>query len=238
MDFIRDGIDQAVDLLIHGDPDVFGILGVTLKVALLSTLFAVLIGVPIAVVVALGRFRGRGIAFAFLNAGLGLPPVVLGLIVALMLFRNAPLGGLEWIYTVNGVILAQTLLGLPIVAAFTAAALQAVPSALLDQARALGASRAQIGVLAVREARVGILAAIIGALGSALSEVGAVVLVGGNVTGRTQTLASAVLTEVGAGEYGTGIALGLLLLGLILLLAAALTLMQQRGAPGPVWRSS
>jgi tungstate transport system permease protein len=238
MDFIRDGIDKAVDLLVHGDSDLFGILGVTLKIALLSTLFAVVIGVPVALAVALGRFRGRGVAFAFLNAGLGLPPVVLGLIVALFLFRNAPLGGLEWIYTVNGVILAQTLLSLPIVAAFSASALQSVPSALLDQARALGASRAQVGMLAIREARVGILAAVIGAMGSALSEVGAVVLVGGNVSGRTQTLASAVLAEVSAGQYGTGIALGILLLGLILILAAGLTLMQQRGAPGPVWRAS
>ncbi len=123
-------------------------------------------------------------------------------------------------------------------AAFSASALQAVPAALLDQARALGASRWQISVLAVREARVGILAAIIGALGSALSEVGAVVLVGGSIQGRTQTLASAVLDEVHAGEYGTGIALGILLLGLILILSAGLTLLQQRGAPGPVWRSS
>src|SRR5438105_2131346 len=126
MDFIRDGIHQAVDLLVHGDPDIFGILGVTLKVALTSTLIAVVIGVPLAVAVALGRFRGRGVAFAFLNAGLGLPPVVVGLVVALFLFRNAPLGGLDWIYTVNGIILAQTLLSLPIVAAFTASAVQSV----------------------------------------------------------------------------------------------------------------
>src|SRR5262245_15986101 len=195
--------------------------------AVWSTLFALALGLPLGLVLGLGRFRGRRPAIAVANAGMGLPPVVVGLVVALFLFRGAPLGDLNLLYTLNGVILAQTLLALPLVVAFTAASVQALPAGLIDQARALGASRVQVGALALREARVGVLAATIAALGSAFAEVGAVVLVGGNIEGETQTLASAVLVRVSAGEYGRAIALGTILLGLILLLAAVLTFAQQ-----------
>jgi tungstate transport system permease protein len=216
--FLLDGVRQAIDLLAHGDHDVLVIVGVTLRLALWSTLLALAIGLPLGLALGLGRFRGRRVALAFVNAGLGLPPVVVGLVVALLLFRGAPLGGLELLYTLNGVILAQTLLALPLVAALTAAAVQALPGGLLEQARAFGASRAQVAALALREARVGVLAATIAAMGSAFAEVGAVVLVGGNIDGETQTLASAVLVRVSAGEYGRAIALGTILLGIILLL--------------------
>jgi tungstate transport system permease protein len=225
--FLLDGVRQAFDLLVHGDHEILVIVGVTLRLALWSTLLALAIGLPLGLVLGLGRFRGRRVALAFVNAGLGLPPVVVGLVVALLLFRGAPLGGLELLYTLNGVILAQTLLALPLVAALTAAAVQALPGGLLEQARAFGASRAQVAALALREARVGVLAATIAAMGSAFAEVGAVVLVGGNIDGETQTLASAVLVRVSAGEYGRAIALGTILLGIILLLSAALTLAQQ-----------
>lgn len=230
MQFIWDGIKQAFDLLGHGDHEVFQILGVTLKVAIWSTFFALLLGLPVGVLIGLGRFRGRRVAQATMNAGLGLPPVVVGLVVALFLFRGGPFDSLHLIYTVNGVIVAQTVLAFPIVAAFSAAAIQAVPRGLLDQARALGASWLRVAALALREAKVGVLAATIGALGSALSEVGAVVLVGGNIEGQTQTLASAVLTRVSAGEYGRAIAIGLILLGLIFVMSAILTIAQQREA--------
>jgi tungstate transport system permease protein len=164
--------------------------------------------------------------------------VVVGLVLALLFFRQAPLGGLNLIYTVNGVIVAQTVLALPVVIALTAAAVHAVPATLLDQARALGASGSRVWALALREARVGVFAAGIAALGSALSEVGAVVLVGGNIQGSTQTLASATLLQVSAGEYGRAMALGIILLGLILIIAGALTVAQQRDAQGALRRAS
>ena len=227
MDFLWDGLKQAADLLTSGDPDTFEIVGITLRMALWSTFFALVLGLPLGLALGLGRFRGRRPALAVANAGMGLPPVVVGLVVALLLFRGAPLGDLNLLYTLNGVILAQTLLALPLVVAFTAASVQALPAGLIDQARALGASRIQVGALALREARVGVMAATIAALGSAFAEVGAVVLVGGNIEGETQTLASAVLVRVSAGEYGRAIALGTILLGLILLLAAVLTFAQQ-----------
>ena len=227
MEFLWDGVKDAVDLITSGDHDILVIVGITLKLAFWSTLFALLLGLPLGLALGLGRFRGRRAGLVLANAGMGLPPVVVGLVVALFLFRGAPLGGLNLLYTLNGVILAQTLLALPLVVALTAAAVQSLPTGLLDQARALGASRVQVGTLALREARVGVFAATIAAVGSAFAEVGAVVLVGGNIQGDTQTLASAVLVRVSAGEYGRAIALGTILLGLILVLAAALTLAQQ-----------
>jgi len=227
MEFLLDGLRQAIDLLAHGDRELLDVVWVTLRLALWSTVLALLVGLPLGLALGLGRFPGRRSLLALANAGMGLPPVVVGLVVALLLFRGAPLGGLELLYTFEGVVVAQTLLALPLVAALTAAAVQAVPSGLLEQARAFGASRSQVASLAAREARVGILAATIAALGSAFAEVGAVVLVGGNIEGQTQTLASAVLVRVSAGEYGRAIALGCILLGLILALAAALTVAQQ-----------
>src|SRR3954464_4104635 len=227
MDFIWDGVRQAVELLARGDHDILVVVGTTLRLALFSTLLSLALGLPIGLALGLGRSRGRRAGLALANAGMGLPPVVIGLVVALLLFRGAPLGGLNLLYTFNGMVLAQTLLGLPLVAALTAAAVQSLPGGLLEQARAFGASRAQVAVLALREARVGVLAATIAALGSAFAEVGAVVLVGGNIEDETQTLASAVLVRVSAGEYGRAIALGIILLGLILVLAGGLTLAQQ-----------
>lgn len=238
MQFILDGLSGAFDLLLAGDPRILEVLGVTLSVALWSTLLALVAGLPIGLWLGLGRFAGRRIGLATANAGLGLPPVVVGLVVSLFLFRGAPLGFLGLIYTVEGMIVAQTVLSLPIVAALTAAAVQAVEPGLLRQARALGASRARVAALALREARVGVLAATIGALGSALSEVGALVLVGGNIQGQTQTLATAVLVRVSAGEYAQAIALGALLLALVFLISAALTVAQQGEAKWQATRAS
>ena len=169
---------------------------------------------------------------------MGLPPVIVGLVVALLLFRGAPLGGLNLLYTLDGVILAQAVLALPVVAALTASAVQSLPDGLLDQARAFGASRVAVALLALREARVGVLAATIAAVGSAFAEVGAVVLVGGNIEGQTQTLASAVLVRVSRRRVRTAIALGIVLLGLVLMLAAALTVLQQRQAGTVLGRPS
>ncbi|HTT94205.1 MAG TPA: ABC transporter permease [Solirubrobacterales bacterium] len=244
MHFIWEGLQQAVHMILHDNGELRHILWVTLHVGVVATVVAAVVGIPLGLLFGLGSFRGRRIGVALLNAGLGLPPVVVGLIVALLLFRGAPLGGLEWIYTVEGMILAQAILALPLVAAFTATAVGAVAPALLDQARALGASRRQVYGLALREARVGVLGALIAAFGSAVSEVGAVVLVGGNIHGQTQTLASAVLTEVAAGEYGTAIAIGIILLGLIVVCGGMLTAIQQHGtgddegAPWFRWRAS
>jgi tungstate transport system permease protein len=228
MDFIAHGVKQAFWLIVHRDSALMQITWVTLRVAFGSTALALLVGIPTGLALGLGRFPGRKPLLILANAGMGLPPVVVGLVVSLFLFRGAPLGGLGWLYTVRGVTLAQALLALPLIVALTAAALQALDPGLAEQARALGASRLRVAALALREARVGVLAAVVAALGSAFSEVGAVVLVGGNIDGSTQTLASAVLVRVGMGDFAAAIALGTVLLGLLLLLAAGLTVAQQR----------
>jgi tungstate transport system permease protein len=164
------------------------------------------------------------------NAGLGLPPVLVGLVfVLLTLPATGPFGFTHWIFTLHGVYAVQTVLAFPVIVALSSAAIRAVSPGLLDQARAFGANRVQVAALAVREARVGILAAIIAAVGSALSEVGAVVLAGGNILNKDQTLASALLEEVGAGRFVSGLAIGIILLGLILLVTGMLTILQMRG---------
>jgi tungstate transport system permease protein len=230
MQFLWEGFKQAIQLIVHFDPGLRQLFRVTIEVAAASTAIALILGLPLGLALGLGRFRGRNSGLAVANAGLGLPPVVVGLALSLLMFPEAPLGGLHLLFTLKGVIVAQAVLALPIIVALTAAAVQAVPAGLLDQARAFGAGRAQLWTLALREARIGVLAAAIAAVGSALSEVGAVVLVGGNIEGSTQTLASAALQRVDAGRFAEGMAIGIVLLGLILLVGGALTFAQHRGA--------
>jgi tungstate transport system permease protein len=201
---------------------------ITLKVAGVSTGLGLILGAPVGLALGLGRFRGRRVAQALANVGFVLPPVLVGLVLSLLMFPAAPLGRLHLIYTLNGVYVAQTVLALPIVIALTNSAVQAVPPGLLTQARGFGANTVQVWSLALREARIGILTAAIAAVGSALSEVGAVVLVGGNVSGRDETLASATLAQVNAGNYANGVAIGIILLGLMTIIIAALTFAQQR----------
>jgi tungstate transport system permease protein len=236
MDFIWQGFREALHMIASGDPTLKTVLGITLRVALFSTFWALVFGLPAGVLLGISTFRGRRPLLALANGGMGLPPVVVGLFLFLLMLNQSPLGRFHLIYTVKGIIVAQTVLALPVVIALTAAAVQAVDPRLLDQARALGASRFAVSTLALREARVGVLAAAIAALGACLSEVGAVVLVGGNIQGSTDTLASAVLLAVSGGRYDEAIAYGTILLGLIFLLAAGLTLAQYAGAPARTLR--
>ncbi|MBV9484463.1 MAG: ABC transporter permease [Frankiaceae bacterium] len=228
MSFFWHGVQDAWQLIVSGDPYLRHVIWVTIKVAVVSTGVSLLVGLPIGLALGLGRFRGRGFGLVLANAGLMLPPVVVGLVLSLLMFPAAPLGRFQLLFTLHGVYLAQVVLALPIVVALTAAAVRALPEGLFTQARAFGASRWQQWALAVREARIGILTATIAAVGSALSEVGAVVLVGGNVQGYDQTLASAAIQQVDAGHYADGMAIAIVLLGLILVVTAALTLAQRR----------
>jgi tungstate transport system permease protein len=236
MTFIWQGVREAFSMLLHPTPDLLSIIRVTLELVLWATFLAMLIGLPIGVSLGLGRFRTRRVWLGLANGGLGLPPVVVGLFVALLLFHSGPFGGLHLIYTVRGMVLAQTILALPIVIALTASSVQAIDPALLQQAGALGASRWRLGGFALREARVGIFVAAMAAMGASLSEVGAVVLVGGNLEGETRTMAGAILTSLSGGYYAEGVALAIILLGLTFLLAAALTVVQH--GPGAAGASS
>lgn len=228
-----DGVIAAWHLLVSGDPYLWNLVWTTLKVAGYSTAIAAVIGIPLGVAIGIGRFRGRGAALVLANSGLSLPPVIVGVVLALLMFPAAPLGRFHLLFTLKGVYVAQTVLALPIVVALVAAAVRAVEPGLLDQARAFGASRWQVSVLATREARIGVLTALIAAVGSGLSEVGAVVLVGGNIIGESQTLASAALQKIDAADFTQGVAIGILLLGLITVITAALTWLQWAGRRDP-----
>lgn len=233
MSFFSDGLREAWHLIVSGDPYLMDVTWVTIKVATIPTAVACVLGLPLALALGVGRFRGRGVLTVFANAGLGLPPVAVGLVLVLLLIPVGPLGtgvvgDLHLLFTLRGVYVAQTILAFPIIVALSASALRSLDPALLDQARAFGASRRQVCALALREARIGIVAAIIAAVGSGLSEVGAVVLVGGNIEGETQTLASAALSNVDAAHFATGLAIAIVLLGLIIVVTALLTVLQHR----------
>jgi tungstate transport system permease protein len=164
--------------------------------------------------------------------------VLVGIVLALLMFPRAPLGRFHLLFTLKGVYIAQTILAIPIIVALTASAVRSVPPGLFEQARAFDAGRLRVWSLALREARLGVLTAAIAAVGSALSEVGAVVLVGANIENDDQTLASAALDKIGQGQYAEAVAIGIVLLGLIIVVTAALTVLQSRGALGRVGRAS
>lgn len=226
MDPLGEGFVAAWQLLVSGDPYLWGLVANTLLVAGVSTAVAAVVGIPLGVAIGIGRFRGRASALVIANTGLSLPPVVVGVVLALLMFPMAPLGPLRLLFTLNGVIVAQTVLAFPILVALTAAAVRSLEPGLLDQARAFRAGRLRVAGLAVREARIGVVAAVIAAVGSGLSEVGAVVLVGGNIEGYDQTLASAALQQIDAAHFVQGVAIGILLLSLILIVTALLTFLQ------------
>ena len=244
MEFLWNGIQQGFDLIVDGDPYTIHLIWVTLRVAVVSTAVALVLGLPLGLWLGLGTGRrrrrvrrpartpgapGSAWGLALGNAGLALPPVIVGLVLSLLMFPAAPLGSLHLLFTLDGVIVAQTVLAFPVIVALTAAAVRSLPRGLLSQARALGANTPQVWLLALHEARIGVMAATIAAFGSALSEVGAVVLVGGNIEGSTQTLASAALEQVQAAHYPEAMAIGMILIGMILILMSALTVIQLGG---------
>lgn len=226
---------RAVPLIVQGNPYLFSVIWFTIQVAVIATVVAAVIGLPLGLAIGLGRFRGRRTLQILANASLGLPPVLVGLFLFLLFVPQAPLGPLHLLVTKKAVFIAQSVLALPYVVALTAAAIQGLPAGLLAQARVFGAGRQQLAVLALREARIGVLAAVIAALGTTLSEVGAIVIVGGNVYGFDQTLASAALYEANAAHYVDAVAIGIVLTGLILVLMGGVSLLQQRGS-GIRWR--
>jgi tungstate transport system permease protein len=230
MEFIFVMVRQALERILSGDVEVWATVWRTLRLALESTALALAIGLPLGVWLGERSTRVRRAGVVVANAGLGLPPVVLGVFLGIAFLPASPLGRLELTYTLTAVVIAQTLLALPIVVALTAAAIAGLPTGLLDQAQAFGASWPRRFALAVREGRVGVMTAVISAVLSALAEVGAVVIVGGNITGRTNTLASTVLLELSAADPAGATAYAIVLLALVLLVGGLLTVVQQRVA--------
>jgi tungstate transport system permease protein len=229
MSYLWHELRSAVPLIFSSNGYILSVTWVTIKVAVISTVSALIIGLPIGLAIGLGRFRGRRALHILANASLALPPILVGLTVLLFLLPQGAFGSLDIAFTLTGVYVAQTVLALPYIVALTPAAIQGLPPGLISQARLLGASRVQLSVLALREAKIGVLAAVIAAFGAALSEVGAVIVVGGNIQNYDQTLASAVLSQVtDYANYPYAVGIGLVLLVLILFLIGLLTLLQQR----------
>jgi tungstate transport system permease protein len=228
VDVLVEGVREALRLLVVGDSEVWAILRLSLLVSVSGTAAALLLGVPAGVVLALTRFPGRQLLVSAVNTGMGLPPVVVGLFVTILLWRSGPLGGWEILYTPAAIILAQAVIAAPIVTGVTIAAVQSVPAAFRLQLQALGASRIQMTWVVLQEARLSMLAAIMAGFGGVISEIGASLMVGGNIKGQTRTLTTAMVLETGKGNFDVAIALAVLLLVLIFLVNWALTYLQQR----------
>jgi tungstate transport system permease protein len=231
LDLIWEGIRKALDLLRTLDPEVLGITLFTLKVSVLATLVSLVLGIGTGVALALNTFPGRRLAISLINTGMGLPPVVVGLFVTILLWRNGPLGGLSLLYTPSAIILAQTVIATPIIAGISLSALQQLPPDLRLQILSLGATRIQMLWLLLKEARMPLLAAVMAGFGGVISEVGASLMVGGNIKGSTRVLTTATVMETGKGNFDVAIALSLILLALTFAVNAVLTHVQQRERP-------
>jgi tungstate transport system permease protein len=223
-----DGFVEALRLIASGDDELREIALRTLLVSGSATLLAMLVGVPAGYALARGRFRGRTFLLSAVNTGMGMPPVVVGLFVWLMLIRSGPFGDLELIYTRRAMVIAQLLIAVPLVIGFTAAAVQALPEELPELLKVLGAGRVRRLWLLAKEARLGLLAAVMAGFGAAISEVGASLAVGGNLQGDTRVLTTAIVTETSRGQTEQAIALGLVLLAMAFAVNLALTVAQQR----------
>lgn len=230
MELIWDGLTEALSLLFRGDPAVLRIALLTLELSGLATLIALVFGVPFGALLAYKVFPGRGFAVSLINTGMGLPPVVVGLFVSIMLWRSGPLGFLQMLYTPGAIVLAQFFIAFPVVAGLTMAALQQIDPKLLLQLKSLGASRLQLVGVLLWEARLPMLAAVIAGFGAVISEVGAVMMVGGNILGHTRVLTTATVLETRKGNFEVAIALSLILLALTFLITWMLTHFQQRSA--------
>ncbi|MCC7512055.1 MAG: ABC transporter permease subunit [Anaerolineae bacterium CFX3] len=208
--------------------EIFSITVLSLQVSALATVVSLLIGLPLGTWLALGNFRGRAFLLSVINTGMALPPVVVGLVVAMMLWRSGPLGDLRLIYTPWAIVIAQTVIAAPVVTGLTTAALQSLDPRLSQQLLGLGASRGQMVWRLWREARLPLLAALMAGFGSVISEVGASMMVGGNIKGQTRVLTTAIVLETSKGDFDQALALGALLLTLTYLINLGLTWIQQR----------
>jgi len=231
VDLIVQGIKAAFQLLIRGDPEVVQITLLTLGVSLSATCISLFLGISTGTVLGLTRFPGRRIIVSLINTGMGAPPVAVGLIVSVFLWRNGPLGFFHLMYTPAAIVIAQCIISLPIITGFTLASIQQVDPKLRLQIQSLGASRLQFMWLLVRDTRLPLLAAVMAGFGSIISEVGAAMMVGGNIAGETRTLTTAIVLANSKGEFGLAIALAIILMLLIYVVTVVLTAAQQRGRP-------
>lgn len=231
MELIVQGIIKAFELIATFDPEVLGITWLSLKISGTATFISLFIGVSIGTAVALNNFYGKRFVISLINTGMGLPPVVVGLFVTMMIWRSGPFGFLEILYTPYAMIIAQAIIATPIVMGISLAAIQNLHPNLRLQILSLGASRLQMVWILIKEAKLPLLAAVMAGFGGVISEVGASIMVGGNIKGYSRVLTTATVMETGKGNFDIAIALGIILLVLAFIINALLTQIQQRQRP-------
>lgn len=229
MDFLADGLRRALALILSGEAEVYGIAFLTLKIAVTATVFACGLGMPLGFLLATRAFWGRRAAFTMVNTALAFPTVVVGLLLYGVLSRRGPLGGLGWLYSWQAIVIGDVLLALPIAAALSAAAVQGVDPRIRRTAETLGAGPWRTAWTVAREARFALAAVVTAAFGQVVAEIGAAMIVGGNIRGATRTLTTAVALYTAQGDFGLALALGVILLGLALIVNVALQLLQGQG---------
>jgi tungstate transport system permease protein len=228
LELIWQGIVKAVELVFGLDAEIWEITWLSLKISGSAAFISLLLGVPLGIALALMRFPGRNTTVALINTGMGLPPVVVGLFVSIFLWRSGPLGFMELIYSPAAMVIAQVIIAFPIVAGLSLASFQALDPKLALQLLGIGASKPQLLWLLCKEARLPLLAAVMAGFGGVISEVGASMMVGGNIRGQTRVLTTATVLETGKGNFDIAIALGLILLALTFAINFFLTRIQQR----------
>jgi tungstate transport system permease protein len=231
MDLILEGIKKAFWLLITFDPEVMGITILSLQISGTATLISLFIGISIGTTVALSRFSGRRFVISLINTGMGLPPVVVGLFVTILLWRSGPFGFFGILYTPTAMIIAQAIIATPIVMGITLAAIQQLPQKLRLQILSLGATRLQMVWILIKEAKLPLLAAVMAGFGGVISEIGASIMVGGNIKGYSRVLTTATVMETSRGNFDIAIALSIILLLLAYVINLILTQIQQRERP-------
>lgn len=215
-------------MILSGDPKILEITLLTLKVSITAVLVSTLVGIPAGMFLGLARFPGRKFILVLVNIGMGLPPVVAGLWITLFLWRSGPLGDFAWLYTPTAIIMAQVLVSLPIVTALTSTAFQQINPKLILQVKALGATKMQLYWILMKEVKLAILAAVIAGFGRVIAEVGAAMMVGGNISGETRILTTSIVMEVSKGNFDIALALSFILMTLAFIITFSLTYLQQR----------
>src|SRR2546425_3384272 len=232
MDFLAEGFRRALALLLSADAEVHGIALLTLKIGLVATAVACGLGIPAGFLLATRPFWGRRAALTVVNTALAFPTVVVGLLLYGVLSRRGPLGGLGWLYTWQAIVVGDVVIALPVAAALSAAAVQGVDPRIRRTAQTVGAGPWRTAWTVAREARFALAAVLTAAFGQTVAEVGAAMMVGGNIRGSTRTLTTAVTLYTSQGEFGLALALGIILVALALVVNVGLQLLQGRGGAG------
>jgi tungstate transport system permease protein len=228
MELLLEGLKKAIEMILSGDREILEITLLTLRVSITAVLISTFIGIPAGMLLGLSRFPGRKFILALINIGMGLPPVVAGLWITLFLWRSGPLGEFSWLYTPTAIILAQILVSLPIVTALTSTAFQQINPKMILQVKALGATKFQLYWILMKEVKLALLAAVIAGFGRVIAEVGAAMMVGGNISGETRILTTSIVMEVSKGNFDVALALSFILMTLAFIITFSLTYLQQR----------